>query len=120
MMKQLRFYKENNKTPVLDWILTLSDKAQIKCLSRIELLKEKGNKLRRPYADFLRDDIYELRIIHSGNQYRVLYFFDGTEIIVLTHSFLKKTNAVSKKDINKAIKRMDKYLKEPDKFTSYE
>ncbi len=119
-MRKIKFYQENGKSPVLDWIMSLTDKAQIKCLGRIELLKENGNKLHRPYADFLRDDIYELRIVHSGNQYRMLYFFNGTEIIVLTHSFLKKTKAVPTKDINKAIKRMEKYLKNPDKYSSIE
>ncbi len=119
-MKEIRFYEENGKAPVLDWIMKFTDKAQIKCLGRIELLKEKGNKLRRPYTDLIRDNIYELRIIYSGNQYRILYSFDGIDIIVLTHSFLKKTKTVPSKDINKAIKRMEKYLKDPEKYSSIE
>ncbi len=119
-MQEIRFYEEKGTSPVLDWIISLTEKAQIKCLSRIELLKEKGNKLRRPYADLLRDNIYELRIIYSGNQYRILYFFDGTEIIVLTHGFIKKSKTVPTKELNKAVKRMEKYLKDPDKYSSNE
>lgn len=58
------FYKEKDETtaPVLEWLDTVPEKARLKCLKRIERLKEEGHQLRRPEADLLRDKIYELRV----------------------------------------------------------
>jgi hypothetical protein len=54
------FYREGeNAVPVLDWIVSLEPKAQVKCLARIKRLQKHGHELRRPEADYLRDDIYE-------------------------------------------------------------
>jgi len=73
------FYKEQSETiaPVLEWLDTIPLKARLKCLTRIERLKEEGHQLRRPEADLLRDKIYELRASLQGVHYRILYFFHG-------------------------------------------
>lgn len=68
--------------------------------------------MRRPYADYLRDGIYELRVKFSSNNYRVLYFFVVRERIVLTHGFVKKSNKVPEKEIEKAIKYKLEFEKE--------
>jgi hypothetical protein len=61
----------------LEWFESLPQKARLACIARIELLKARGHELRRPHADYLRDDIYELRAKHQGVNYRLLYFFHG-------------------------------------------
>lgn len=72
------FYQEDDGTvPVLEWIAGLPAKVQVKCLTRIRRLQQQGHQLRRPEADHLRDDIYELRISFQGLNYRILYFFLG-------------------------------------------
>lgn len=43
-----------------------------------------GHELRRPEADFLRDGIYELRVSLQGQQYRMLYFFHGKVVAVVS------------------------------------
>ncbi len=49
------FYAEDDGTcPLLDWMDGLPQKAQDKCIVRIERLGEMGHELRRPEADFLR------------------------------------------------------------------
>jgi hypothetical protein len=56
-------YREDDGTvPLLEWLDVLPARAKAKCLVRIERLRELGHDLRRPEADYLRDDIYELRI----------------------------------------------------------
>ena len=49
--------------PVVEWLEELPAKALQggKCLARLERLEQLGHELRRPEADYLRDDIYELR-----------------------------------------------------------
>jgi len=70
------FYPDDDGTiPVLDWLGGLSLKARLKCLVRIERLRELGYDLRRPEADLLRDGVYELRASLNHVQYRILYAF---------------------------------------------
>jgi len=69
------YLDDDNFCPLLDWFDDLQDKAKDKCIVRIECLAEKGHELRRPLADYLRDDIHELRVALQHLQYRMLYFF---------------------------------------------
>lgn len=78
---------------------------------------ELGYELRRPEADYLGEGIYELRISHSGTQYRILYFFYKRKITILTNSFLKKTKKVPKREIKKALKRKAAFEKNPKAHT---
>jgi phage-related protein len=72
------FYKEKDgSVPALKWLDDIPPKARLKCIERIERLKQEGHELRRPEADFLRDRIYELRSSLGGIHYRLLYFFHG-------------------------------------------
>lgn len=46
-----------------------------------------------PYAKYMNDGIFELRIQQSNNNARILYFFFKDGKIVLTNGFVKKTPA---------------------------
>lgn len=90
-----------------DWLEGLAARrpaAFEKCLARIVALADEGNQLRRPIADYLRDGIYELRATSRGIHYRILYFFHGSHVAMLSHG-TTKLDAVEKKDIELAIKR---------------
>ncbi len=114
---QIVFFFEENKTiPALDWIRGLNAKAQIKCLARIERLGERGHELRRPEADYLRDGIYELRIGLQGQNYRLLYFFFGDSIAVLSHGLVKE-HRVPPKEIDNAIERKARFESDPTTHT---
>ena len=52
-------------------------------------LEGRGHELRRPAADFLRDGVYELRPSYQGVNYRILYFFAGRDIVVVSHGLKK-------------------------------
>lgn len=41
----------------------------------LELLEEKGNRLREPYSKSIDDGIFEIRCKIGRNAVRVLYFF---------------------------------------------
>jgi phage-related protein len=43
------------------------------------------------------------------NEYRLLYFFMGGEIVVVAHAFAKKTQAIPPREIETAEKRMKDY-----------
>ena len=79
------FYREGDTVPIRDWLKKQQAKVQIKCLAYIAQLEARGHELRRPAADFLRDGIYELRPSYQGVNYRILYFFAGRDIVVVSH-----------------------------------
>ena len=104
MAAQLYLYQDDESTPLLRWLDGLPKKARGKCLARIARFVQLGNELRRPEADYLRDGIYELRASYQGVHYRMLYFFSGKAIVVLSHGLTKEQN-VPIGDIDKALER---------------
>ncbi len=110
------FFRESNgKVPVIEWLDSIKNrpKARVKVLKLIQRLKEVGNKLRRPESDYLRDGIYELRIRHERINYRVLYFFSGQDVAVLSGGLVKK-DVVPEPDIRRAIDRKRQFMIAPE------
>jgi len=94
---------DDGELPILRWLDAMPKKVRLKCLERIARLAELGNELRRPEADYLRDAIYELRASYQGVHYRLLYFFAGKAVVVLSHGITKERE-VPDKEIDRAIK----------------
>jgi phage-related protein len=115
---QLLYYiKQDGTKPVEEYIRKLSVNERAKILAFVDHLKEKGPDLHRPYADFLEDGIYELRVKLTGKQVRILYFFCYKDIIILTNVFEKHTDKVPKSEIKTAKKNRDDFL---DRYTEQE
>ena len=111
------FYKEDDGSiPVLEWLDSLTPKAQDKCFVKIKRLSELGYELRRPEADYLRDKIYELRIGLRGINYRILYFFYKDTVAIISHGIVKE-RIVPSQEIEKAIQRKQKFESNPDRYT---
>lgn len=109
---EIVFYKEGKIVLFEQWLSTLPAKVQAKCLSQLRLLRLQEHELRRPIADFLRDGIYELRPTYQGVHYRILYFFSGKNVVVISHG-LSKESKVPAVDINRAVERRKKYEANP-------
>jgi len=110
-------YAEADQTcPILEWLDGLPAKARSKCVVRLERLAELGHELRRPEADLLRDDIHELRIGLQGIHYRILYFFHGRDVAVLSHGVIKES-AVPPREIDLAVRRKAAFMADPDGHT---
>ena len=110
-MYNLVFYTtERGDSPVDDFLDGLDKKARAKVAAHLSLLEEQGPHLKRPYADVVRGKIRELRIHQSSNQYRMLYFFQMRNQVVLTHILSKKTPQLKEKDIELAERRMEDWL----------
>lgn len=111
------FYKDvDGEAPVLVWLQELQRRNKrgfAKCVARIRRLAEMGYELRRPEADILRDGIYELRAKAGHVQHRILYFFHGRNVAILTHA-LTKEDKVPDEDIDRAVKRRKLFLKDPE------
>ena len=114
---ELVFYQDKLGTcPVNKWLMDLPKKIQAKAEVRLERLAELGHELRRPEADYLRDEIYELRWRMQTVNYRILYFFYGRKIVVLAHG-LTKEKEVPSKDIDLALKRKRAFEQDPKLHT---
>lgn len=96
-----------------DWLDGIPKKAQAKCLVKLGRLEELGHELRRPEADYLRDDIYELRVRLQSMNYRMLYFFHGRTAAVVSHGVIKEKE-VPAKQIELAIRRKQLFEADPD------
>lgn len=111
------FQQADGKTaPIIEWLDGLPEKARLKCLVRLKRLEDLGHELRRPEADYLRDGIYELRASYQGVHYRMLYFFHGRSVVVLTHGVVKERE-VSTEEIDRAIRARDAFLLDPSTHT---
>jgi phage-related protein len=114
------FYQEKpGDSSVVGWLRSLNEtnpRAYDKCRAAITRLALLGHELRRPEADYLRDDIYELRIRWGSVNYRLLYFFHGRTIAVVAHG-LTKESAVPATDIKHAITRKAAFTANPTAHT---
>ena len=75
-----------------------------------------GYELRRPIADLLRNGIHELRIRRGRLNYRILYFFLGKDVAILSHA-LTKAHGVPDADIERAIARRKAVESDPETHT---
>jgi len=61
--------------------------------------------------DYLGNDIYELRVAIDQHQHRLLYFFHGRSVIVVTSGLLKNEGKVPQSVIERAGKYRADWLK---------
>ena len=108
------FQEDEYRVPLLQWLDDLPAMARRKCLARLQRLGELGHLLRRPEADYRRDDIYEPRASCQGVHYRMLYFFHGRLAVVVSHGIVKE-RAVPPREIDLAVKRKKSFESDPDK-----
>jgi phage-related protein len=107
-MHKIRFYRtRRGEAPVEAYVNGLEEKHRRKVLTHLGLLAQEGPHLRRPYADVLKGAIRELRVSLARHEHRVLYYFVKEDFVVLLHAFLKKTEAVPRKEIEVAEARMN-------------
>ncbi len=111
MNYDVEFYDTpNGECPTEDFLDELSPSDELPFVDRmIKKLEQYGHELRRPHVDYLRDDIWELRI-SKKRQIRLLYFFFQGRKIIITHGFIKKSKKVSDTEINRAIRYREEYL----------
>lgn len=111
-MFEVELYEdERGFSPVYNFIMGLANrKLQAKVVGSLEVLAEKGNSLREPYSKHLEDGIFELRCKVASDIVRLLYFFHGDKLIVVTNGFVKKTQKTPAREIALAKRRRKDYL----------
>lgn len=51
------------------------------------------------------------------NQMRILFFFDGTKVVVVSHALLKKSQKTPSPEITRAVQAMNEYRIDPRKHS---
>ncbi len=110
------FKEDDESVPFVEWLESVPKKPRAKCVAALTRLEELGHELRRPEADYLRDDIYELRVRFQSVNYRMLYFFHGRKVAVVSHG-CTKGKRVPAREIDAAIDRKKRFEKDPKKHS---
>jgi phage-related protein len=113
----LFFQDIKGNVPLVQWLDALPPKAAAKCVARLKRLEDLGQQLRRPEADYLRDGIYELRAALQGVNYRMLYFFHGKRVVLVSHGFTKQQTKVPPGEIEMAIANRAEFQRAPKRHT---
>lgn len=117
------FFKDHEgREPVREWLQGMrftNPHAFAHCNARLRLLAELGFEIRRPYADYVRDGLYELRIRAGRVQLRILYLFHGRNVVVLAHA-LGKEQHLPEADLRRALTRKRAHEADPETHTSPE
>ena len=112
-MRKIIFYKTTGgKSPIGDFLDTLSAKQAQKVtwvLNIIEGLEIIPGQYFKKLVN--TDDIWEVRVKIGSNIFRLLGFFDGSKIVVLSHAFQKKTQKTPRQAIQLAEKRKADYFR---------
>jgi phage-related protein len=107
----IEYYEsETGDTPVEEFLDTLDAKSKAKVARTLDLFEEFGIRLGMPYTRHLEKQLWELRIRHGSNRYRIIYFLFTGKTFVLLHGFTKKTDTIPKADLKIAEIRRDDYL----------
>ncbi|MBL1215661.1 MAG: type II toxin-antitoxin system RelE/ParE family toxin [Ignavibacteriae bacterium] len=112
-MPNIEFFKTSlGKCPIITFLDSLTGKQAQKITWVLEVFEE-TDIMAKQYFKKLKntDDIWEIRVIYSGNIFRLLGFFDSNNIFILTNGFVKKTQKTPIGEIRIAEKRKIEYLK---------
>ena len=110
-MRIVMYRKSDGTSPVQEFIASLDDKMQAKVIRTLDMLEQRGNRLRAPASKELDEGIFELRVSVAGNTTRILYFFVVGNTAILTNGFVKKTIKTPRYEIERAKRYRAEYLR---------
>ena len=114
-MWNIIFYeKENGVIPIKEFLDKLQVKHRAKALHDIDVLEEYGTLLTEPHVKHIDGKLWELRIKSASDISRIFYFIAVGKDIILLHGFVKKSQKIPKKEIDKANSYLEDYKRRND------
>lgn len=108
---QAEFFEEKGRYPVSDFLKSLPKKAEAKVAQFIRLLEEKGTEMPYSYCKKLtHSELWELKVNYRTNTYRIFFFYQGRDIILL-HGISKKTDETPRSDLELSARRMEEWIR---------
>ena len=111
-VRAIHFYRTSTgKCPVEEFLDYLPDRHAQKVTWVLRLV-ERLDIVPQQYFKKLVDteDLWEIRGQIGGNSYRLLGFFDGATLLILTSGFSKKQQKTPVREIQTAVQRKFDYL----------
>ena len=107
------FYKDY----FIDFFLRQRQKVRDKIIWTLDLI-ELIKFVPVTYLKYLEgtENLFEIRVQNGSDIFRIFCFFDKGNLIVLTNGFQKKTQKTPKQEIEKAIKIMNEYYEDKQKY----
>jgi phage-related protein len=111
-MRTVNFYRLlNGNSPVEEFLDSLTGKQAQKVLWVLQLIEELDVIPRQYFKKLVdREGIWEVRIQFGNDIFRLLGFFDGGTLLILTNGFAKKTQKTPPQEITLAVRRKEEYL----------
>ncbi|TSA20832.1 type II toxin-antitoxin system RelE/ParE family toxin [bacterium] len=116
-MRVIEFYQTSSGTrPVEEFLDSLSDQHAQKVAWVLRLV-ERLDRVPEQYLKKLvgTDQLWEIRAQAGGKSYRLLGFFDGPVLLILTSGFLKKQRKTPRQEVELAQRRRTEYLQRKGK-----
>lgn len=104
--RQILFYKDY----FITFYSSLSEAARLK-VDYVLLLVKKTRKVPVKFLKHIEGTkgLYEIRVEHQSNIYRIFCCFNKGNIVILLNGFKKKTNKTPKPEIRSALSLMKEY-----------
>ena len=111
-MRTVNFYRlPIGNSPVEEFLDSLTGKQAQKVLWVLQLIEELDGVPRQYFKKLVgREGIWEVRIQFGNDIFRLLGFFDGGTLLILTNGFTKKTQKTPPQEIALAVRRKNDYL----------
>ena len=104
MIRRIQAYKHY----YCDFMASLSEVERLK-IQRALLLFMDNERIPSHYIKYIRDGIYEFRVTHGNNEFRIFFCYDGDTLVILFNGVRKKTQKLKNSDIEKAVKLKNEY-----------
>ena len=111
-MRTVNFYRlPNDNSPVEEFLDSLTGKQAQKVLWVLQLIEELDGIPRQYFKKLVDSEgIWEVSIQFGNDIFRLLSFFDGGTLLILTNGFAKKTQKTPTQEIALAVRRKEDYL----------
>ena len=112
MKRLIKFYrKADNKSPVEDFLNSLSDDLLTKITAVFKLVENLDIVPVKFFKKLSGTKLFEVRVEWQSNIYRFPCFFHKNNLVILTHGFQKKKQKTPAKELEKASKYRDDFLR---------
>jgi len=116
-MRKILFYETaSGQKPIEDFINQLSAKPAQKITWVLKLVEDLEHVPSMYFSKMVNTlDLWEVRASAGSNIFRLIGFFDGPNLLVLSHAFQKKTQKTPKQAIKTAEERKKDYFRRKNK-----
>ena len=117
MVREVIFYKTaSNRSPIEEFLDTLSPRQAQKVAWVLNLIEELDIVPGQYFQKMINtDDLWETRVKIGSDIFRLLGFFDGAKLVVMSHAFQKKTQKTPRQAIRLAEERKREYFRRKKK-----